>query len=89
MSDEALARLIGRALDQRGEALLVLDNAEQIAAEVAALAALWLDLAPAALLLVTSRERLRIPGEHALVLGPLGVPPARAGRPPPRPPGRL
>ncbi len=81
MSDEALARLIGRALDQRGEALLVLDNAEQIARDVAALAALWLDLAPAALLLVTSRERLRIPGEHALVLGPLGVPPARETSP--------
>ncbi len=73
-SDEALTALVGRALDQRGETLLVLDNAEQIAGAAAAAVARWMDAAPGALFLVTSRERLRVAGEHVLVLGPLGVP---------------
>ena len=48
--------------------LLVLDNAEQVAAEVAALAGSWLD---ATCLLVTSRVRLAVSGEHLVELGPL------------------
>ncbi len=73
-SDEELAALVGRALDQRGETLLVLDNAEPIVAAVAAAVARWMDAAHGALFLVTSRERLRVAGEHVLALGPLAVP---------------
>lgn len=76
-SNDALAVLVGRALGQRGETLLVLDNAEQVVADAAVAVGQWMDAAPSALFLVTSRERLRIPGEHALTLGPLAVPARR------------
>lgn len=48
--------------------VLVLDNAEQVVAEVADLASHWLD---AVCLLVTSRERLGLSAEHLVELGPL------------------
>lgn len=56
-----------RALPLRVD-LLVLDNAEQVASEVADLAHRWLE---AVSLLVTSRERLSLSGEHLVELGPL------------------
>jgi len=73
-SDDALAALLGRALHQRGETLLVLDNAEQVAHGAATAVSLWMAAAPSALFLVTSRERLRVEGEHVLELTPLDVP---------------
>jgi predicted ATPase len=73
-SSDALAALVGRALAQRGEAVLVLDNAEQVVADAANAVGRWMDEAPGALFLVTSRERLRIAGEHAMTLDPLEVP---------------
>ncbi len=59
------------ALRSRGPALLVVDEAEPVAREVADLLPRWLEAAPQAQILVTSRERLRIPGEAVLELGPL------------------
>ena len=74
MANEVLAALVGRALHVRGEALLVLDNAEQVASGVANAVSLWMDAAPSALFLVTSRERLRMGDEHVLEIGPLDFP---------------
>ncbi|MEO5727458.1 MAG: AAA family ATPase, partial [Byssovorax sp.] len=74
-SGDGLTGIVGRALRQRGETLLVLDNAEQVVADAASAVSRWMDAAPSALFLVTSRERLRIAGEHVLELGPLEIPP--------------
>ena len=73
-SDEAaLARRAAEALRALGDALVVIDNVEQVLEDFAALAAGWLDEAPALRLVVTSRERLRIRGERLLVLDPLAI----------------
>ncbi len=74
MSEETLAKQIGSALDRQSELLVVLDNAEQVLLDAARFVTAWLDDAPSALFLVTSRERLRVPGERAIVLGPLSLP---------------
>jgi non-specific serine/threonine protein kinase len=60
------------------EVLLVLDNAEQIA-DVAVLIRAVLE-APLAHLLVTSRERVHVRGEHEFRLGPLDLPGSGAHR---------
>ncbi|MBK9135362.1 MAG: helix-turn-helix transcriptional regulator [Betaproteobacteria bacterium] len=57
---------------------LVLDNAEPVAAEVAALAQALLDAAPRLRLLVTSQVPLRLQAEQVFRLGTLPVPQARA-----------
>jgi predicted ATPase len=80
-SNEALADLVARALARRGETLFVIDNAEQVVADVAAAVERWMDAAPGAIFLVTSRERLRVPGEHAIELGPLDTPSPRETSP--------
>lgn len=54
--------------------LLVLDNFEHLVADAAVTIARWLASAPALRILVTSRERLRLTGEHVLELLPLGLP---------------
>ena len=77
-ADVRLAQL-GRAISERGDALLVLDNAESITGAVATAVGVWLAEAPAAVFVVTSRERLRIEGEHVITLEPLGLPSKDAG----------
>src|SRR5215472_69945 len=62
---------LGEALRARGDVLVVLDNCEQITAEVAGAVARWQAVAPAARFLATSREVLRIRGERAYELPPL------------------
>lgn len=66
------ARGVGRALGAAPDRLVVLDNAEQATEVIAAIVASWVPLGPA--LLVTSREPLRVAGEHVVSVGPL--PPA-------------
>ncbi len=61
------------ALAELGPTLLVLDNFEQIASS-APLVAAWCRSAPELTVIVTSRERLGVPGEEVLELGPLGCP---------------
>lgn len=87
----AVASVLGRA--QRAEdpvdalaeylrnqrALIVLDNCEQVIEAVAALADRIVHEAAETHLLVTSRETLRIGGEHVHRLTPLETPPARDG----------
>ncbi|MDC3962948.1 AAA family ATPase [Polyangium jinanense] len=67
---------VGRALSARGRVLLLLDNFEQLVAPAADAVSAWLRLAPAARLLVTSRERLRLSEELVWELAPLHVPSA-------------
>jgi len=67
---EQIQRL-GRAIAGRGRVLFVLDNFEQVAAEAPTTLARWLEAAPLARFLVTSRELLRLDGEEVVPLGPL------------------
>jgi predicted ATPase/predicted negative regulator of RcsB-dependent stress response len=67
---------IGQRLARHGAPLLVLDNFEQLAELAAATVGRWLELAPEAQLLVTSRERLRLREERVIELMPLDVPEA-------------
>ena len=53
--------------------VLVLDNVEQVANAVAAHLPAWLAAAPTLRVLVTSRARLQVAGEHVHRLGPLGT----------------
>src|SRR5690606_17902045 len=59
-------------------ALVVLDNCEHLIDETAALAEQLYKSAPQAHLLATSRELLRVEGEHVCMLPPLDVPPISA-----------
>ena len=71
-TDEASAQL-GNAIAGRGRCLVILDNFEQVVAHAAATAGRWLDRAPEAAFLVTSRERLHVPGEEILVIDSMPV----------------
>ncbi|HEY4220503.1 MAG TPA: AAA family ATPase, partial [Myxococcota bacterium] len=63
---------VGRALARAGRPVLVLDNFEQLLEEADLLAG-WLEAAPRACFVVTSRERLRLSGERVVEVGPLSV----------------
>lgn len=60
-------------------ALLVMDNLEQISAAAGAFLEQLLTRLPHLCCLVTSRQRLNLPGERCLAVGPLALP--RAGEP--------
>jgi DNA-binding response OmpR family regulator/predicted ATPase len=75
---EALGGTSGGLLDcmaARGALLLVLDGFDGLIGAAAELAR-WLERAPGLRLLVTSRQRLGLPGERCLSLAPLAVDPA-------------
>lgn len=61
-------------LEQRGPCLLVIDNAEHLLDAVANLVIGLLEVVPTLHLLITSRQRLDVPGEAALMLAPLPLP---------------
>jgi predicted ATPase/class 3 adenylate cyclase len=65
---------LGLALNDCGDALIILDNMEQVTRPGAMLLERWLTLAPRARFLVTSRQELCVPGERQLELGPLPLP---------------
>ena len=67
-----------RAFLQRRKALLVLDSCEHVVEPVAALTEKIFGEAPLAHLLTTTREALRVEGEHVTRLPPLQCPPAGA-----------
>lgn len=67
-------RCVGRWLARRGAALLVLDNFEQLAHLAPVAIGRFLDEAPALRVVVTSRERLRLPDEVCFELAPLALP---------------
>jgi predicted ATPase/DNA-binding SARP family transcriptional activator len=68
---------VGRICDALAnrEAVLILDNCEQVADAAASLAEQVLAGSPRVRILATSREPLRIPGETLWPVTPLGVPP--------------
>lgn len=68
--DDAVISLGGR-LARMKPSLLVLDNFEQLVEPGAAVVSRWLELAPQATILVTSRERLRLREERVVELPPL------------------
>lgn len=59
---------------QDRQVLLVLDNCEHLVAECAAVCAVLLRAAPKLRILATSREPLRVTGEHIFTVPPLAVP---------------
>lgn len=67
---------VGAALAAYGPALLVIDNAEHVAAALADRLVDWLDAAPELRVLVTSREALHLGAERRLEVGPLTAPQA-------------
>ena len=69
---------VGRALAARGPCLVVLDNLEQVVEAAAPLLVGWLDAAPEAAFLATSRRALGLDREHLLPLPPLEAPAAEA-----------
>ena len=64
---------IARAIEGRGRCLVLLDNFEQVAGLAEQTVGGWLDRAPAAVFMVTSRERLGVVGEVAMALDPLPI----------------
>jgi predicted ATPase len=70
-----LVRVIGSAVQDR-EVVLILDNAEHVVAAVADVVRRLLAACPRLRFVVTSREVLAIPEEHAYLVGPLSAAPA-------------
>jgi predicted ATPase/tetratricopeptide (TPR) repeat protein len=71
---DAAVTAVGRALAARGRALVVLDNVEPVLPAGAEIILRWLDLAPLARFVVTSREPLFVLGEEVLDVRPLTLP---------------
>ena len=69
-----LIEKMGRTLSDRGRLLLIFDNFEQLAEMAREVFGLWLQQAPQAAFLVTSRQRLRLPAETVHELEPLALP---------------
>lgn len=69
---------IGQALAGRGRCLLILDNFEHLARWAEPTLGRWLDRAPEACFLVTTREVLGIAGEQTLALAPMPADDAEA-----------
>jgi predicted ATPase/tRNA A-37 threonylcarbamoyl transferase component Bud32/Tfp pilus assembly protein PilF len=64
---------LGRAIAARGRCLVVLDNFELVVSAAEGTVGRWLELAPEARFLVTSRERLRVRGESIQIIEPLAT----------------
>ena len=73
-SDEISPNSVARAIGEK-RLLIVLDNCEHVIDAAARLAETVLRLCPATSIVVTSREVLRIEGEHVFRVPPLDVPP--------------
>jgi predicted ATPase len=64
---------LGHVIRARGRCLVILDNAEQVARQVATMVRQWAERAPHAVFLVTSRERLGADHESVLDLEPMSL----------------
>jgi len=69
---------LGHALAGRGACLVIFDNFEQLASHAEGTLGRWLERAPLARFLVTTRELLGIAGEQTVNLPPLEVEEAKA-----------
>ena len=76
-SNDATPNLIAYLRSKR--VLLILDTCEHLLDSVAPLAAAIIDAAPQVHILATSREALRVEGEHVYRLGALACPPDEPG----------
>lgn len=70
LSEDPVLQL-AQAIAARGKCLLVLDNFEQVAAHAKETVGRWLERTTESRFLVTSRERLCLPGESVIDLPPL------------------
>lgn len=70
---EEIADRIGHVVRGRGASLFILDNFERVAEHAPDTIVRWMQTAPDARFLVTSRERLRVAGEVVEELGPLSL----------------
>jgi len=77
VADGVLPERIGAAIGGR-RLLLVLDNCEHVVESAASVAQGLLASSPSAVLLTTSREPLRVDGEHVYRVPPLAMPPEHA-----------
>ncbi|MBC7480519.1 MAG: tetratricopeptide repeat protein [Rhizobacter sp.] len=64
---------LGHAIAGRGRCLLILDNFEQLVTHAPGTLGHWLDRAPEAAFIVTSRERLHLGGEEVFTVEPLAI----------------
>ncbi len=64
---------LGHAIAGRGRCLVILDNFEQVQAHAAATVGHWHDRASEAAFVVTSRERLQLPGEAVVAVEPMAL----------------
>ena len=69
---------LAHAIAGRGRCLVILDNFEQVARFAEETLGRWLDRAPLAQFIATTREVLGIVGEETLALAPLAIPDAAA-----------
>ncbi|MEZ4241493.1 MAG: hypothetical protein R3F59_36155 [Myxococcota bacterium] len=69
---DQVGRSIGERATKFGRLLVVIDNFEHLVEHATDTVGRWLDLAPEAVFLVTSRERLHVRGERIVELSPLG-----------------
>ena len=65
------ATQLGHAIASRGRCLVILDNFEQVVEHAPVTLGRWLDRAAEAAFVVTSRERLHLPGEEIFTIEPL------------------
>ena len=72
--EETVLERIGDAIKGWGKTLLLIDNAEQVTTTVARFLERWLEQAPQALFVITSRVPLRLALEQQMLLGPLPLP---------------
>jgi len=71
MSIQGILARISTSIVRRGPMLLLLDNFEQLVQHSGVLFGTWVDQIPDAVFLMTSRESLRVSGEHVIPLAPL------------------
>jgi predicted ATPase/DNA-binding winged helix-turn-helix (wHTH) protein len=76
-SEGEMVETVGRALAGRGRSLLVLDGFERHVGHASETVGRWLELTRETVLLVTSRERLRLEGERVVDVPPLPMREAR------------
>jgi len=65
--------IIGRTLDAQQDVVVVLDNVEQLIPMCCSLLERWLSMAPRIILIVTSRQMLRVQAERVMPLEPLAT----------------
>ena len=70
-ADDNPVTQVSHAIAARGRVLLIIDNFEQVTDLGPETIGRWLELAPHAQFLVTSRERLALPDEALFELSPL------------------